>query len=91
MEEVIKDVVVKNALGLHARPAAKLSQEAMKFQAEIKLCYKEVEVNAKSILDILTLAVPMGEVLTLRAKGDDAIQAIKQLEWLFENRFGEEK
>lgn len=90
MEES-REVVVLNALGLHARPAAKLAQEAGKFQAEIFIHYKDNQVNAKSILDILTLAVSKGEVLTLTASGEDAKEALDYLESLFLNKFGEEK
>jgi len=91
MEELSREVTVLNKLGLHARPAAKLAQEANKFQAEIKILYNDVEVDAKSVLDVLTLAVPMGETLTLKAKGEDSNTALKELVSLFEQRFGEDK
>jgi len=84
-------VTLLNELGLHARPAAKLAQEAQKFSASIKLKYGQREVDAKSILDILTLAAPGGSTLTLCAKGEDASEAIAYLSQLFAQRFGEEK
>ncbi len=90
MEET-REVVILNSLGLHARPAAKLSQEALKFKSEITINYKGTEINAKSILDILTLAVSKGEVLLLKARGEDAKEALDHLENLFRDRFGEEK
>ncbi|MDQ7032188.1 MAG: HPr family phosphocarrier protein [Desulfonauticus sp.] len=91
MEEFHKTVVVQNNLGLHARPAGKLSKEAMKFQADITLSYKDMEIDAKSILDILTLGVPKGDTVLLKAKGKDAREAVEALAHLFENRFGEER
>jgi phosphocarrier protein len=84
-------VTLLNELGLHARPAAKLAQEAQKFKASIKLQYGDREVDAKSILDILTLAVPGGSTLTLCADGEDAEDAIFYLKQLFAEKFGEEK
>lgn len=85
------EVCVRNELGLHARPAAKLAQAAQKFESEITLVANEQEVDAKSILDILTLAAPQGCGLTLRASGHDAAEALESITELFQNRFGEEK
>ncbi len=47
------------------------------------------EVNAKSILGLLTLAATQGTPLTLRVEGPDETEAASALEALFENRFGE--
>ncbi|MFK4763599.1 HPr family phosphocarrier protein [Desulfobaculum sp. SPO524] len=85
------EVCVRNELGLHARPAARLAQEAQRFAAEITLTMDEQEVDAKSILDILTLAAPQGCDLVVRASGDDAAEALKTLIELFQTRFGEDK
>lgn len=87
----VRTVVVANQLGLHARPAAKLAQEAQNFEAEITVICEEQEIDAKSILDILTLAAAQGSALELRAIGDDAEAALDCLEKLFKTRFGEEK
>ena len=85
------EVSVRNELGLHARPAAKLSQEAQKFESGITLVMDNREVDAKSILDVLTLAAPQSCRLTLKADGKDAREALKRLARMFKNRFGEEK
>jgi phosphocarrier protein len=84
-----RQVLVLNELGLHARPAAKLAQEAQKFSSDIKLVSKDQEVDAKSILDILTLSAGKGSGLTIKAEGDDAEQAVVRLSRLFESRFDE--
>jgi phosphocarrier protein len=89
--EVRREVKVSNQLGLHARPAAKLAQEAQQFNADIQLVQDDAEVDAKSILDILTLAAPFGASLEIQARGDDAQPAVDHLEQLFRNRFGEER
>lgn len=90
-EAILRTVVVTNQLGLHARPAAKLAQEAQNYEADIMVVCESQEVDAKSILDVLTLAAAQGSVLELRADGSDAAVALDCLEGLFKNRFGEEK
>lgn len=87
-EKVIR---VSNSLGLHARPAGKISQEAQRYAASITICLREVEADAKSILDVLTLAAPQGAELTLRAHGPDAASALQGLSRLFEEKFGEDR
>ncbi|MFO7816453.1 MAG: HPr family phosphocarrier protein [Thermodesulfobacteriota bacterium] len=92
MEEqtVSREVVLRNKLGLHARPAARLAQEAQKFSSEIRLGLDGREVDAKSILDVLTLAASGGKKLQIVAAGADAGEALAHLESLFENRFDED-
>lgn len=82
-------VCVRNELGLHARPAAKLAQAAQKFDSDIKLVLNDKEVDCKSILDILTLAAPQGCGLELKASGQDAVEALSFLESMFKNSFEE--
>ena len=86
-DECIRVVCVLNEQGLHARPAAKLAQMAQKFEAAITIVSGSQEVDAKSILDILTLAAGHGANLELRAKGEDARSALDALADLFKNRF----
>ena len=80
-------VCVLNEQGLHARPAARLAQEAQKFPCDVRLAGNEAEVDAKSILDILTLAAGQGSNLELRASGPEADSALEYLAGLFKNRF----
>jgi phosphocarrier protein len=80
-------VRVLNEQGLHARPAARLAQEAQKFACDISLALGEERVDAKSILDILTLAAGHGSELELRAAGPDARDALACLGSLIRNRF----
>lgn len=82
-------VCVSDDLGLHARPAARLAQEAQRFEADIELVLGEQHVDAKSILDILTLAASAGSTIELRARGADAEVALDRLEELFRRKFRE--
>jgi phosphocarrier protein len=84
-----RQVVVANEHGLHARPAGKLAQRAQSFAAQIRIVLDGQEVDAKSILDVLTLAAGPGDVLEIRAEGDDAAQAVEALETLFRKRFND--
>ena len=79
-------VRVLNDQGLHARPAAKLAQEAQKFDCDIHLVHHGESVDAKSILDIQTLAVGHGSELELRAQGPGAKEALTRLGGLIRNR-----
>jgi len=82
-------VRISNKLGLHARAAAKVVHTANSFQSEIFIGTREEEVNAKSILGLLTLAATEGTTLIVRADGSDEGDAVEALVQLFDNRFGE--
>lgn len=88
---VVAEVCVLNEQGLHARPAAKLAQEAQKFVADIQLVSGDAQADCKSILDILTLAAAQGCGLELRATGADAQEAVEHLTEFFKRRFGEKR
>ncbi|WP_461833140.1 HPr family phosphocarrier protein [Desulfothermus sp.] len=88
-ELVCSEVIINNNLGLHARPAAILAKEASKYKSDIKIIMDKTEVDAKSILDILTLAAPKGKSIKLIAKGEDAKEAIANIQSLIEEGFGE--
>ncbi len=88
-QTIAKNVYIRNELGLHARPAALLAQEATKFEAQITLSGDGVVVDAKSVLDLLSLAAGQGKTILLQAEGQDAEQAVLHLEQLFKDGFGE--
>ncbi len=85
-----KSIEITNPTGLHARPAALFVQTAAKFSSHIWLSKNEKKVNAKSIMGLMSLAVPKGSVVTLAVDGDDESVAIKELVTLIENDFYEE-
>ena len=76
-------IFIKNELGLHARPAARLAQAAQQFDARITLEYEGMTVDAKSILEILSLAAGKGASLTLRCYGEDAALAVEAITEVF--------
>lgn len=85
-----KEIQVINRLGLHARPAALLVQKASRFQSEIRLVKDEYELNAKSIMSVMMLAAEMGSFITIKAWGEDEVQAVEEIAKLFEEKFGED-
>ena len=86
---ITKNVYIRNELGLHARPAALLAQEAAKYEARITFTGDGMVADAKSVLDILSLAAGQGKTILLEAEGSDAQQAVLHLEQLFKDGFGE--
>jgi len=86
----IKTFELKNKLGLHARPAAAFVKVAQQFKSDIYIERNGQTINGKSILGILTLACPYNGKLTIRVEGPDVPEAMKALETLIENKFGED-
>lgn len=88
---VEKTVVIQNELGLHARAATKFVQTASKFPCEVTVNKDGTEVNGKSIMGVLMLVASKGTMITLKAKGDRAQDAIDALAALINDKFGEGK
>lgn len=86
---IVKEVSIKNKAGLHTRPAAQLVKVASKFKADFFIEKDGVEINAKSIIGVMTLAAPKGTKLKLRFTGADEADAAKAIVKLFDDGFGE--
>lgn len=76
--------VVKNKVGLHARPAAMFVQEAMKHKCRIIVESQGKKADAKSILQVLSLGVKCGQEVTVRAEGEGEQNAVQSLLALLE-------
>ncbi len=86
-----EDITIKNRLGIHARPAAMLAQEAGKYRSEIFITKEGMEVNAKSIMGIMMIAAEQGSTISLMINGSDESEALKALRVVFEKIFEEDK
>lgn len=75
-----KEIMINTTQGLHAKLAAKIVQLANRYQGNVKLIYEDQVVDAKSILSLISLAIPSGEYVTLVVEGDDAEVMIKDIE-----------
>jgi phosphocarrier protein HPr len=84
------EAVIVNKLGLHARPAAKVSQLAGRFKAEVWISKASRRINAKSIMGVMMLAAARGTTLIIEANGPDEDEAVKALADLIGGGFGEE-
>lgn len=84
-----KKFVIKNKLGLHARPAALFVQTANRFECDIEVRKGRETVNGKSIMGIMTLAAGVGATITVKAHGADAEAAMVEIGQLIQNNFGE--
>lgn len=82
-------VIVKNRAGLHTRPAAMLVKLAAKYKSDIYLERDGMNINAKSIIGVMTLAAEQGAKLHLRVTGADEDTAQSEIIEFFNNGFGE--
>jgi phosphotransferase system HPr (HPr) family protein len=80
---------ITNKLGLHLRAAAKLAHLAGQFKCTIQIRRGWQTINAKSVLNIIALAVHNTAELEICAEGEDAEGAVKAVRNLIENKFGE--
>lgn len=87
----VKDVVVKNQVGLHARPATFFIQKANEFKSSIWIEKEERRVNAKSLLGILSLGIVGGTSIRIIADGTDEQEAVDGLVSLVESGFADNK
>jgi phosphocarrier protein HPr len=85
-----KELLVSNKLGIHARPAAMFVKVANRFACNIFVEKDGEKVNGKSIMGLMMLAAGPGSRLTLHAEGQDAMQALAELEVLMNRKFDEE-
>ncbi len=82
-------LTINHEVGLHARPASMFVQTAAKFSSDIEVTHGETTANGKSILAVLTLGAHQGAELLISAEGADADEALKALEELVTDNFGE--
>lgn len=82
-------VTVKNASGLHARPAGVLAQAAGKCQSETILIYGEKKIQLKSILNIMSAAVKAGSEVEIQCSGENEQADLQTLVELIESGLGE--
>ena len=84
-----KNFIIKNKVGLHARPATLLVQTSRRYESKIEIRKNNHQVNGKSLLSILSLGAEQNSMITIIAQGVDAAYAIQDLAKLIESNFGE--
>ena len=86
---VVKDVMVENQVGLHARPATFFIQKANEYKSSIWVEKEERRVNANSLLGVLSLGIVGGTSIRLIADGTDEQAAVDGLVKLINSGFNE--
>lgn len=87
--ECVREVVLGNPAGLHARPATAFVDRATKFNSDVVLIKDGREGNGKSIMEILALGAEQGALLSLVTRGPDARAALEALLELLETKLDE--
>ncbi len=84
-----KAALIKNDLGMHARPAGTIAKIANTAQNEVWLCVNSDKVDATSIIDILTLGAVKGTKVVIEIENQEDIMILNKLIDFFESGFGE--
>lgn len=87
---VLRRVEICNRRGLHARASNAFSRLAQEYQSEIMVERDGMTADARSIMELLSLAASQGCEIEISANGPDETDALSALVGLVENRFGEE-
>lgn len=83
----LKEIVVQNQVGLHARPATFFIQKANEYKSSVWIEKDERRVNAKSLLGVLSLGITKGINVTVMAEGPDEEEAVSELVGLISSDF----
>jgi len=73
---------IVNVEGLHARPCHAVVSLAREFEADLRIRNGDIEVNGRSILELITLSAACGDELELEATGEDALALLEALSCL---------
>ena len=86
---LVRNFIIKNRLGLHARAAAVLVALTGRFRSSIMISKDSFEIDGKSILGVLSLAAVYGTEVAVTIEGEDAELAMEEVSRLIEGGFGE--
>lgn len=84
---LVKEILVQNQVGLHARPATFFIQKANEFKSSIWVEKEERRVNAKSLLGVLSLGIVGNTPIKIIADGTDEEEAVDSLVNLVQSGF----
>jgi phosphotransferase system HPr (HPr) family protein len=84
-------LTIVNKLGLHLRAAAELVKVANKFKSQVTIHHGVQNVNAKSLMGLMTLAAAKGTEMEFSVEGEDAKEALAALKQLVAQKFGEKE
>src|SRR5271165_5123228 len=88
-QQHVREFVVQNKMGIHARPAAMVVRITNKYRCDVFVEKDEEQVNGKSIMGLMMLAAGKGSKVRFLVTGEDAQQMVAELEHLFARKFDE--
>ena len=74
------EYVIKDELGVHARPAGLLVKAAKEFESEIIITKGDKSANAKKLIALMGLAIKQGDRITVKISGEDEDKAAAEME-----------
>lgn len=80
------DYVIKDALGIHARPAGQLAKEAKNFASRVTIKKGDKEVEATRLMAVMALGVKQNEQITIKVEGEDEVAAYDAVKKFFEEQ-----
>lgn len=88
-KRVEREFTITNELGLHFRAAAMLVRTLTDFSSEVTITNGDTSADARSVLDLMTLAASRGTTLRVKAEGDDADETVAAVGALIARNFAE--
>jgi len=89
LQPLVKELLVQNKMGIHARPAAMIVRITNRYKCDVFVEKEEEQVNGKSIMGLMMLAAGKDSKVKFIATGDDAAPMLAELETLFVRKFDE--
>lgn len=87
---VSKDLVIKNKMGFHMRPANIFVTQMTKYASNVFIIFDGKEINGKSIMNIMAACIKCGAKITIKCDGEDEKAMLEEAVKLVEDGFGEE-
>ncbi len=79
------EYVIKDELGIHARPAGMLAKKAKEFDSEIIISFDNKSVNATKLIGVMGLGIKKGDSIKVSVSGNDEDKAISEIKAFFES------
>ena len=77
------DYTIKDAIGIHARPAGLLVKEAAKYESKVSLTKDGKTVDAARLMAVMSLGVKQGQTVTVTVEGTDEGNATAGMQKFF--------
>ena len=87
---LVRDILICNKKGLHARASAKFVQTVERFDAQVKVTRNSETVGGDSIMGLMMLSAGPGSTITVECAGKEAAEVMDAIAALIEGRFSEE-